>query len=138
MFFKTNKEEVIAAFHKLNADRAALRVNAEEFAKEYDAEAVILADANSVYFGGIKFNNNFDVNRDIWCKPNRQFGTSSLRSKPTKKVFQAEFDTELDRWNSLKEKHFPNGTKVNKSDFYETLGFDWGDLFFSSFACFEY
>ena len=138
MFFKTNKSEVIEAFNKFNKDRVALRANAEKFAKEYDAEAVVLGDSNNVYFGGIKFNNNIGVNREVWCKPNRQFGISCLRSKPIKKAFQVEFDVEIERWNSLKDKHFPEGTKVKKSDFYKTLGFNWGDLFFSSFACFEH
>ena len=138
MFFKTNKEEVVAAFHKLKADRAALRLNADKFAKEYDAVAVILRDSDSVFFSGIKFNNNAVVNRDVWCKPDRQFGISRLRSKPAKKEFQAEFDAELQKWNSLKDKYFSSKTRVQQSEFYKTLSFDWGDLLFSSFACFEY
>lgn len=138
MFFKTNKEEVIAAFNKFTADRIALRAASDAFAAEYDAEAVILGDATSVYFGGINFKNNSVVNREVWRKPDRQFKTSSLRVKPTKKEFQSEFDAELERWKALKEKYFPNGTTVKKTNFYKTLGFDWGDLFFSSFACFEY
>jgi len=138
MFFKTNKPKAVNAFNKFNADRVALRASADDFAQEYDAKAVILADSDRVYFGGINFNNNFNVNREIWRKPDRKFGISQLRSKPTKKEFQAEFDAELEKWESLKEKHFPNGSEVKKSDFYKTLGFDWGDLFFSSFACFEH
>ena len=137
MFFKTNKPEAVNAFNKFNADRIALRACADDFAQEYDAKAVILADSDRVYFGGISFNNNSNVNREIWCKPDRKFSISHIRSKPTKKEFQAEFDAELKKWKSLKEKHFLNGTEVKKGDFYKTLGFDWGDLFFSSFACFE-
>ena len=138
MFFKTNKPKAVNAFNKFNADRVALRASADDFAQEYEAKAVILADSDRVYFGGISFNNNSNVNREIWCKPDRKFSTSHIRSKPTKKEFQAEFNAELEKWKSLKEKHFPNGSEVKKSDFYETLGFDWGDLFFSSFACFEH
>jgi len=138
MFFKTNNSQVIDAFNKFNADRVALRASGEAFAQEYDAEAVILGDSTRVYFGGIKFNNNLGVNREIWRKPDRQFGTSSLRVKPTKKEFRAEFDAEVNKWEALKEKYFPNGTSVKKGDFYKTLGFDWGDLFFNSFACFEH
>lgn len=138
MFFKTNKPKAVNAFNKFNADRVALRASADDFAQEYDAKAVILADSDRVYFGGISFNNNSSVNREIWRKPDRKFSISHIRSKPTKKEFQAEFDAELEKWKSLKEKHFPSGSEVKKSDFYETLGFDWGDLFFSSFACFEH
>lgn len=138
MFLKTNKSEVINAFNKFNADRAALRADSDAFAQEYDAQAVILADSDHVYFGGLKFNNNQNVNREVWRKPDRKFGTSSLRSKPTKKEFQAEFNVEVQKWKELKEKHFQNGTTVKKSDFYKTLGFDWGDLFFSSFSCFQH
>ena len=87
MFFKTNKDEVVSAFHKFNADRATLRISAEDFAKEYDAEAVILSDSDSVFFGGIKFKNNFQVNLEVWLKPDRKFGISHLRRKPTKKEF---------------------------------------------------
>ncbi|WP_353173099.1 hypothetical protein [Acinetobacter rudis] len=138
MFFKTDNPEALKAFHQFNTDRVNLRAAADQFAKEYDAEAVILGDATDVRFGGINFNNNFNINRDIWCKPNRQFGTSVLRVKPLKKELQAEFDAEKEKWEKLHKKHFPNGTRVRKSDFYRTLGFDWGDLFFSSFACFEH
>lgn len=138
MFFKTNKPKAVNAFNKFNADRVALRVSADDFAQEYEAKAVILDDSSRVYFGGISFNNNSNVNREIWCKPDRKFSISHIRSKPTKKEFQAEFNAELEKWKSLKEKHFLNGTEVKKSDFYKTLGFDWGDLFFSSFACFEH
>ena len=138
MFYKTNQPEVVNAFNKFNADRAELRVAADAFAQEYDATAVILSDATDVYFDGIEFNNNLGVNREVWCKPNRQFGTSSLRVKPTKKEFQAEFNAEVEKWKQLKLKHFPAGTCIKKADFYNTLGFDWGDLFFSSFKCFEH
>lgn len=138
MFLKTNNSQVIDAFNKFNADRVALRASADAFAQEYDAQAVILADSDRVYFGGINFNNNSNVNREIWRKPDRQFGISSLRVKPTKKDLQVEFSAELEKWKSLREKHFPNGTEVKKSDFYKTLGFDWSDLLFSSFACFEH
>lgn len=138
MFFKTNSPEVLEAFHKFNTERSSLRAAANQFAKEYDAEAIILGDATDVRFGGIKFNNNFSINRDIWCKPCRQFGTSNLRVKPLKKDLKAEFDAEVEKWKRLHKKHFPNGTRVQKRDFYTTLGFDWGDLFFSSFACFEH
>ena len=117
MFFKTNKPKAVNAFNKFNADRVALRTSADDFAQEYDAKAVILADSDRVYFGGINFNNNFNVNREIWRKPDRKFGISQLRSKPTKKEFQAECDAELEKWKSLKEKHFPNGSEVKKSDF---------------------
>lgn len=138
MFYKTNKPEVLKAFNKFNTERMNLRDATDQFAKEYDAEAIILGDSTDVYFGGIKFNNNQSINRDIWCKPNRQFGTSNLRVKPLKKELKAEFDTEVEKWDQLKIKHFPADTRIKKADFYKTLGFDWGDLFFSSFACFEH
>ena len=138
MFFKTDKPEAVNAFKKFNADRVALRVAADAFAQEYDAQAVILGDSDRVFFGGIKFNNNANVNREIWRKPDHKFGISSLRVKPTKKEFQLEFNAEIEKWNGLKEKYFINGASVKKSDFYKTLGFDWGDLFFCSFACFEH
>lgn len=138
MFFKTNKPEAVNAFNKFNADRAELRVHAEAFTNEYDATAVILGGSTDVYFGGIKFNNNLAVNREVWRKPDRKFGTSDLRVKPTKKEFQVEFDAEVAKWQQLKIKHFPTGTRIKKCDFYTTLGFDWGELFFSSFACFEH
>lgn len=138
MFYKTDKPEVLAAFNKFNADRATLRDATDAFAAEYDATGVVLSDSDRVFFGGIQFNENSKVNREVWRKPCRQFGLSSLRSKPTKKEFQAEFDAENLKWDQLEEKHFPNGKTVKKSDFYKTLGFDWGDLFFNSFKCFEY
>lgn len=138
MFFKTNKVEAVSAFNKFNADRIALRAASDAFAAEYDAEAVVLGDSTRVYFGGINFKNNSAVNREIWRKPDRKFKTSDLRVKPTKKEFQSEFDAEIKKWKALKAKYFPNGSEVKKRDFYKTLGFDWGDMFFNSFACFEH
>lgn len=138
MFYKTDNPLVIEAFNNFNQKRSALHESAEAFANEYNAQPIMLQGAGSIYFAGIKFNRTQNVNFDIWRKPHRQYGYSDLRVRALKKEHQAEWKTESEKHKSLFEKYFPEGEKVSLDTFYNTLGFTWGNVLFSSFACFEH
>lgn len=138
MFFKVTDQVCLDAYNKIASDRIQLKENAQKFADEYNADPVILSDSDHIWFCGIKFKDNLSVNRNIWTKPNRQYGHSWIRTKPLKKEFQAEFNAEKSRYSELYEKHFQDGNTVRKSDFYKTLNLDFGSFFFNSFKCFEY
>lgn len=137
-FYKIICEKSLNAYNKLVSDRLELRANAELFSNEYDAKPIILQDSDSIWFCGIKFNDNSKVNREIWTKPSREYGHSWLRVKPLKKNLKEEFDAENEKWNQLMSKFFPNGRRISKNDFYETLGLDGSSFFFGSFKAFEF
>mgnify|MGYP000978906222 CR=1 FL=1 len=137
MFFKTDKSEIVEAYAKYNSDKAELHKCAEAFAKEYGAKPIVLSSHDGAEFGGIVFEHTANINHEIWRKPSRQyFNVSHLRVKPTKKIFQEEFDAEKKKYDDLLEKHFPNGKKVDFNLVIEKMGIGSGDLFFSGFACF--
>ncbi|WP_151765239.1 hypothetical protein [Acinetobacter soli] len=138
MFYKVTSQTSLDAFKKLESDHIQLRENAKKFANEFDADPVVLGDSDRIWFCGIRFRNNSKVNRNIWTKPDRQYGHSWIRTKPLKKEFQAEFNAEKSRYSELYEKYFPDGNTVRKSDFYKTLNLDFGSFFFNSFKCFEH
>ena len=94
MFFKVINQVALDAYNKLESDRLELRKNAQLFADEYEADPVILQDSDHIWFCGIKFKDNSKVNREIWTKPERQYGHSWIRTKPLKKSLQIEFDAE--------------------------------------------
>ena len=137
-FYKVTSEQSLNAYKKLVADHLELRANAKLLADEYDAEPIILQDSDSIWFCGIKFKDNSKVNREIWTKPSREYGHSWLRVKPLKKIHQEEFDGEVQKWNELFSKFFPNGERVSKNDFYSTMGLDGSSFFFSYFKLFEF
>ncbi|MDC4790771.1 hypothetical protein NQ839_00845 [Acinetobacter baumannii] len=138
MYYKITSRTCLDAYNKLASDRIELRANAKKFADEYEANAVVLQDSGSIWFCGIAFRDNSKVNRDIWTKPERQYGHSWIRTKPLKKGLQAEFDAEKAKYDNLWKKYFPNGNKVSKEEFYSTLGLSWSSFFFNSFSCFEH
>lgn len=138
MFYKVINQVALDAYNKLESDRLELRKNAQLFADEYAADPVILQDSDSIWLCGIKFKDNSKVNREIWTKPERQYGHSWIRTKPLKKSLQIEFDAEKSKWDELKAKYFSKVSRVDKNSFYSTLGLDGSSFFFSSFACFEY
>ena len=138
MFFKTDNPEVLTAWDEYADNRINLRKNADAFAEAFNADAVILSGGSDIHFSGIVFRNNNEVNRDIWCKPDRQFKTSSLRVRALKKELQEEWKVEKAKWDELYALHFPNGTQVKKENIYKSLGFDWGNLFFNSFGAFKH
>ncbi|MFH7767505.1 hypothetical protein [Acinetobacter sp. BSP-28] len=138
MFFKTNNPDVLTAWDEYATNRTNLRENADAFAEAFNADAVILSGGSDIYFGGIVFRNNTEINRDIWCKPDRQFKTSSLRVRALKKELQEEWKAERAKWDELHAMHFPNGTRVKKYGIYKSLGFDWGNLFFNGFGAFKH
>lgn len=137
MFYKTDNPTVLAAINELSAQRVALRANAENFAREFDAVPVILRDNDSFYFAGLKFNNTPKLNFDVWRKPSNH-GYCELRAKPTKAAYKAEWEAEKAKYEELHSKHFAGGTVVSIEPFYRTLGFDSGSLLFVKFSCFEH
>ena len=94
MFYKVINQVALDAYNKLESDRLELRKNAQLFADEYAADPVILQDSDRIWFCGIKFKDNSKVDREIWTKPERQYGHSWIRTKPLKKSLQDEFDAE--------------------------------------------
>lgn len=138
MFYKTDNSQILNAWDEYANNRTNLRKSADAFAEAFNADAVILGSGSCIYFSGIVFRNNHEVNRDIWCKPNRQFKTSNLRVRALKKELQDEWKAEKSKWDELYAFHFPNGTRVQKNNIYKSLGFDWGNLFFNSFGAFKY
>lgn len=137
MFFKTNKPEVLNEFADFNTNKMALHASVNAFAKEFEGDGVIYGNASEIFFGGIIFKNNASVNRNVWTKPHRQHGTSNIRVKPLKKEYLDEWQAEKDKWDLLIKKHFPNGERVSKNGFYQSLWIDWGALLFAGFSCFE-
>ncbi|MFW2105448.1 hypothetical protein [Acinetobacter guillouiae] len=138
MFYKVINQVALDTYNKLESDRLELRENAQLFADEYEADPVILQDSDSIWFCGIKFQDNSKVNREIWTKPERQYGHSRIRTKPLKKSLQSEFDAEKSKWDELYSQYFSQVKRVDKNSFYSTLGLDGSSFFFSSFKCFEY
>lgn len=138
MFFKVTDQVCLDAYNKIASDRIQLKENAQKFADEYNADPVILSDSDHIWFCGIKFKDNLSVNRNIWTKPNRQYGHSWIRTKPLKKELQAEFEAEKAKYSELYGKFFPKGNRVDKNNFYSTLGLDGSSFFFNSFKCFEH
>ncbi|WP_423854255.1 hypothetical protein [Acinetobacter guillouiae] len=138
MFYKVINQVALDAYNKLESDRLELRKNAQLFADEYAADPVILQDSDRIWFCGIKFKDNSKVDREIWTKPERQYGHSWIRTKPLKKSLQDEFDAEKTKWDELYSKYFSQVKRVDKNSFYSTLGLDGSSFFFSSFKCFEY
>lgn len=137
-FYKVISEKSFNAYKQLESDRLELRANAKFFADEYEADPVILQDSDRIWFCGIKFKDNSKVNREIWTKPERQYGHSWIRTKPLKKNLQSEFDAEKTKWDELYSKYFSQVKRVDKNSFYSTLGLDGSSFFFNSFKCFEY
>lgn len=137
MFFKTDNKEIVAAYAKYQSDRSALHEAAKAFAKEYNAKPIVIGCRDGANFAGIVFDRATSLNTEVWRKPNRQyFNISNLRVKPTKKIYQAEYDFEKKKYDDLITKHFPNGEKVDFNLFLKTLGLGGGDLFFAGFHCF--
>ena len=138
MFYKVINQVALDAYNKLESDRLELRKNAQLFADEYEADPVILQDSDRIWFCGIKFKDNSKVNREIWTKPELQYGHSWIRTKPLKKNLQSEFDAEKSKWDELYSQYFSQVKRVDKNSFYSTLGLYSSSFFFSSFKCFEY
>lgn len=141
MYFKTNNPAVLTAYNEFRSAHTKLKKQAELFAEQFDAEPVILADSDSIYFAGLKFKNPSQVNFDIWRKPDRTFKSCSLRVKPLNKHATEEFNITQKKWNDLYQVFFKDfegqyRPTVNKEPFYNSLGVNSGDLFFSSLQAF--
>lgn len=137
MFFKTNAPEAVQAMTDFFAKKSALHAAADAFAAEFDAKAVVTMDINRVSYAGFIFNNPGHVNTGVWTKPlPGHHRISNLRTKPTKKEFQAEWVEASEKLKTLFDKHFPDGARISKDEIYKSLGTDWGNVAFTGLACF--
>jgi hypothetical protein len=132
-YFKYSNAEAIAALAKLHSEEKQMCKEGDKFAALFNAKAVYSNDINSSRFHGVRFEDGFYVNPELWTKPTSFKGFACRPKSRAPKGMVEEYKDLNEIWKA----NFPKA-KVNCDEFYKAIGFDWGMLLFCGISYFPF
>lgn len=161
-YYKTNCEKALFEHKSMNEAKDKLVVICDEFARKFNARAMVKQGSSSISFGGLVLNNyyhdtfssNSEVRDDtlLWTVPDSN-GVSRPKSSLTHKQvvasvkwsersgdMKAKAKLERTRLVELQNKYNAERkiiSEVSMEPFFNSIGTDWGNLMLSGLEWFE-